>query len=550
MSTNSEPEKILIGLTVTKEADFSDWYRQVILKSELIDYTDISGCYVLRPNSYAIWEEIQTYVNSEIKKMGVKNAYFPLFISKSALETERSHIEGFEPEVAWITKSGSSILAEPLAVRPTSETSMYPLFSNWVKTHRDLPLKINQWCNVVRWEMKSCMPFIRSREFLWQEGHTCFQTKTDADAEIQQILNMYADVYENLLAVPVIQGRKSEREKFAGADYTTTVECFIPTVGKAVQGATAHCLGQNFSKMFNISIENPDQTKHFVYQNSWGLTTRSIGVMIMVNSDNKGLILPPKIAPIKVVIIPCGINSKTTTEQLELINKTCQQIHMLLNDFNIPTHIDDRDNYRVGYKFNFWEMRGIPIRIEVGLTDIKNHTVCVCRRDTGEKVNIACDISSEFIEVTNKAGGKQTIQYSSDLVAKSQVDRVERSNKTMTFYESIKDLLQQIQTNMFTKARIERDAHIIYCNDINKFINAIQKKDMCLLPWCEEIKCEEEIIGFSKKSDLTVKSLCIPFDQELAIRASGNKECTIKDDTKCFYCGNKAKSFTLFGASY
>ncbi|XWV24814.1 prolyl-tRNA synthetase [Tupanvirus deep ocean] len=524
MTQENNQNKILIGLTVNKETkSFSDWYRQTIVKSELIDYSDISGCYVLRPNAYSLWEKIQEYVNHRINKMGVRNAYFPLFVSKRALETEKSHVEGFAPEVAWVTKAGTSDLAEHIAVRPTSETIMYPHFADWIKSHRDLPLKLNQWCNVVRWEFKDCTPFIRSREFLWQEGHTCFLTKEEADIEVHQILNMYSSVYENLLAVPVIAGRKSEREKFAGGDYTTTVECYIPVVGKAVQGATSHCLGQNFSKMFGIEVEGKNGSKQFVYQNSWGITTRTIGVVTMVHGDNKGLVLPPAIAFTKVVIIPCGINSKTKKEDEDAVAKLCKYLTDYLNAADINTELDDRTNYRVGHKFNYWEMRGVPLRIEIGPKDVANGVVSVCRRDNGEKSTISC------------------------AMVKDSCDNLTINHE---FIGEITNMLNRIQSDMFDKAKIERDLNVCVCDNVTTFTSALEDKHMCLVPWCENPECEDNIVANCKKLGINMKSLCIPFDQELPIKITNDTNQTIKNYNKCFYCDNKSSSYTLFGCSF
>lgn len=516
---DTENTQILIGLTTTKEKDFSEWYRQILLKSELISYTEISGCYVIRPMAYNIWEIIQEYVNKNIKKMGVQNAYFPLFVSKEALETEKNHIENFSPEISWLTRVGETELDKPLAIRATSECIIYQHFTNWIRSHRDLPLKINQWCNVVRWEMKDCVPFIRSREFLWQEGHTCYEHKTDADKEVMEILDLYTDVYEKLLAVPVIKGKKSEREKFAGADYTTTVECFIPTVGKAVQGATSHHLGQNFSKMFNIIIENANAEKQFVFQNSWGLTTRTLGVLVQCHSDDKGLVLPPAVAPLQVVIVPCGLTAKTPKENHDAIIKQCNEICTSLNDSGIRTKLDDRTNYRVGYKFNYWEMRGVCVRIEIGPNDIKNHTVCIVKRHSGEKIiKYLCDPSL--------------------------------CNVLEELVEYIKITLAVMQHNMYCKALEERNKHICVCDCMEKFIEGIYGKNMCLVPWCEEVKCEEEIIGYCKGKELNVKSLCIPFNQNLASELTNNNCCVIDGNKKCFCCGKPAKSYTLFGSSF
>lgn len=345
------------------------------------------------------------FFDAEINNMGVEDTYFPMFVSSRVLEKEKDHIEGFAPEVAWVTKAGQSDLEEPVAIRPTSETVMYPYFAKWIRSHRDLPLKVNQWCNVVRWEFKHprmcnnclfsgcCMswidktesvenlmrykrlhaspdhhflePFIRTREFLWQEGHTAFQTKDEADAEVRQILSLYAQVYEDYLAVPVIQGVKSEKEKFAGGLYTTTVEGFIPTTGRGIQAGTSHCLGQNFSKMFNIVVEDPNAAagaseeakKLFVWQNSWGLSTRTIGIMVMIHGDDKGLVLPPKVAAIQAIVIPCGLTVKTTDEEKKMVEEAVDEVVRRLKKAGVKAKADQRENYTPGYKFNHWELR-------------------------------------------------------------------------------------------------------------------------------------------------------------------------------------------------
>ena len=302
-------KETMLGLSATKDGDFASWYTQVITLSEMIDYSDISGCYILRPWSFFIWESIQSFLDAEIKKFGVKNTYFPLFVSERALNTEKDHVEGFAPEVAWVTKSGSSDLAEPIAIRPTSETIMYPFFQKWIRSHRDLPLEINQWCNVVRWEFKDATPFLRSREFLWQEGHTAHTTYDEAQERVLSILELYKQVYEDLLAVPVVKGRKTELEKFAGGHSTTTVEAYINGSGRAIQGATSHNLGQNFGKMFKIFFEDDNGERAIPWQTSWGLTTRTIGVCVMVHGDDKGLVLPPRVAPIQVVILPIAMKN-------------------------------------------------------------------------------------------------------------------------------------------------------------------------------------------------------------------------------------------------
>lgn len=331
-------KETLLGLSAKKNEDFANWYTQAITLSEMIDYSDISGCYVLRPWSFFIWECIQTYFDAEIKKLGVKNSYFPLFVSERALMTEKDHIEGFAPEVAWVTRCGKNDLAEPIAIRPTSETIMYPFFAKWIRSHRDLPLELNQWSNVVRWEFKDATPFLRSREFLWQEGHTAHDGYESAQQRVRSILDLYALVYEYLLAVPVVKGMKTEAEKFAGAHHTTTVEAYINGSGRAIQGATSHNLGQNFGKMFKISFEDEKGEKQIPWQTSWGLTTRAIGVAVMVHGDDKGLVLPPRVAPVQAII--CPIMTKEA-DYSELV-RYCDDIRHELIKSGVRADIDDR----------------------------------------------------------------------------------------------------------------------------------------------------------------------------------------------------------------
>jgi len=366
-----------LAITVKKEENISEWYTQVIQKADMIEYTKVSGCMVFKPNSYQIWEIIQDFLNQKIKKSGVRNAYFPLLIPESLLTKEEDHVEGFTPEVAWVTHAGQSELKERLAVRPTSETVMYDAYSKWIQSYRDLPLRMNQWCNIVRWEFKHPTPFMRNREFLWQEGHTAFATKEEADKEVREILQYYADVYQELLAMPVVQGRKSVKEKFAGADYSTTVEPLAPD-GKVIQGGTSHHLGQNFSKAFDITFLDKNQKKQYVYQNSWGLSTRTIAGMIMFHSDNNGLVLPPRVAYNKVVIVPLLFKGKE-----EKVLKKAYELAETLQEFN-PI-VDDDSKLSAGFKFNKWEMQGIPLRIEIGPRDVDNNEVTIAERDTGKK---------------------------------------------------------------------------------------------------------------------------------------------------------------------
>ncbi|KAJ3074253.1 ribose-phosphate pyrophosphokinase 1, partial [Quaeritorhiza haematococci] len=451
----------------------------------MLDYYDVSGCYIIRPWAYKIWKEIQAFFGSKIEDLGVEDCYFPMFVSKRALEKEKDHIEGFAPEVAWVTKAGDSELAEHIAVRPTSETVMYPAYAEWLRSHRDLPLRLNQWCNVVRWEFKNPQPFLRTREFLWQEGHTAFLTQPEADAEVRAILDLYRRVYEELLAVPVVPGKKSEKEKFAGGLYTTTVEGFIPTTGRAIQGATSHCLGQNFSKMFNISVENENKERVFVWQNSWGITTRTIGVMVMVHGDDKGLVLPPRVASLQVVVMPVGITAKTSEEDKKKLHAKADEMTQILKEAGVRAKSDVRDNVTAGYKFNHWELRGVPLRLEVGPKDLAKNTARAVRRDNGTSTNLPLD----------------------------------------TLSTAVKSLLETIQSDMFAKAKAERDEHLVRLEAWDNFVETLDRKCLVLVPWCERIECEDDVKERSARSVSTdeaqderapsmgAKTLCIPFNQ-------------------------------------
>lgn len=504
----------LIGITAKKLEDLPSWYNQVLTKGEMLDYYDVSGCYILRPYAYKVWKELQKYFGAEIEKMGVEDVYFPMFVSQKVLEKEKDHIEGFSPEVAWVTKAGSSNLQEPIAIRPTSETVMYPYFSTWIRSHRDLPLKLNQWCNVVRWEFKHPQPFLRTREFLWQEGHTAHETKEEADKEVREILELYASVYEKLLAVPVIRGQKSEKEKFAGGLYTTTVEAFIPASGRAIQGGTSHCLGTNFAKMFDIQVETGPGKKSYVWQNSWGLTTRTIGVMVMVHGDDKGLVMPPRVAAIQVVVVPCGITAKTLPENAKLIYDKCAEISKTLEASGLRTKADVRDNVSPGNKFYHWELKGVPIRLEVGPKDIENKEVRVVRRFSGEK--------SQF--------------------------------KLENLEETIKEELERIQSAMYENAKKERDSKVVHLKKFDSdFVKALDNKCLVLAPWCEITECENFVKAESariaaeqqvddKAPSMGAKTLCIPFDQPT--------DSHIKEGKCCFACDKKAVRWTLWGRSY
>ncbi|KAM8945260.1 bifunctional glutamate/proline--tRNA ligase isoform 2-T2 [Pelodytes ibericus] len=499
-----------LGLEAKKEENLSDWYSQVITKSEMIEYYDVSGCYILRPWAFAIWESIKEFFDREIKKLGVENCYFPMFVSQAALEKEKTHIADFAPEVAWVTRSGKTELAEPIAVRPTSETVMYPAYAKWVQSHRDLPIKLNQWCNVVRWEFKHPQPFLRTREFLWQEGHTAFATREEAAEEVLQILEFYSRVYEDLLAIPVVKGRKTEKEKFAGGDYTTTVEAFISASGRAIQGATSHHLGQNFSKMFEIVFEDPKTPgeKQYAYQNSWGLTTRTIGVMTMVHGDNMGLVLPPRVACVQVIIIPCGITNTLSEEDKDVLLKKCNQYLKRLLNVDVRARTDLRDNYSPGWKFNHWELKGVPIRLEVGPRDVKNSQFVAVRRDTGEKLTISED------QTENK----------------------------------LKGILEEIHSNLYNRALNDLTSHMVVANTMEEFQKQLDSGKIVQIPFCGEMDCEDWIKKTTARDQdlepgapsMGAKSLCIPFKPLKEL--SGGAKCI---------CDKKpAKYYTLFGRSY
>ena len=479
--SDNKPER----LDVKKEDDFSEWYTQVITKSELISYSNVSGCYVFKPRSYQIWEKIQNYFNREIKKKGVKNAYFPMLIPERLLQKEEEHVEGFSPEVAWVTHSGSSELNERLAIRPTSETIMYDSYKDWIRSYNDLPLKINQWCNIVRWEFNNPVPFLRSREFLWQEGHTVFSNKKDAEDETKDILQLYKQVFEDLLAVPVFDGEKSENERFAGAEFTLSVETFLPS-GKAIQGATSHHLGQNFSKSFDITFTDENSEEKYAWQNSWGISTRSIGTMVMMHSDNRGLVLPPKVASPQVVIVPI-IFKDSKKEVIDACNKVNDMF-----DEDIEILFDNRDSYSAGWKFNEWEMKGVPIRIEIGPRDVKNNKAVLVRRDTGEKIVV----KQEEIKV------------------------------------KVKELLEEIHNNLLENARDYIKENTVETDNFDEFKKAIENKKLVKSKWCGSKECEELI----KHESGGAKSLNMSFEDD----AKG----------KCIHCDKDAKRYTYFAKSY
>ncbi|MDP3990681.1 MAG: proline--tRNA ligase [archaeon] len=475
------------GITVSREDDFSEWYTQVIQKADLADYSSVSGCIVYKPGSYSIWEIIKSVTDAKFKAIGVKNAYFPLFIPEKLLQKEKDHVEGFSPEVAWVTHAGDTKLKERLAVRPTSETIMYESYSKWIRSHNDLPLRINQWNNVVRWEFKHPTPFLRGREFLWNEGHTCFATKEEAEAEQEQIIGIYNDVCQNYLALPSLIGKKSEKEKFAGAEYTVSMEFLMPN-GKSIQGPDFHHDGQNFAKAFEISFMDKNDEKQYVWQNTWAISTRMLGVLFAIHGDDKGLVLPPKIAPTQVVIVPI-IFDKTKKAVL----KEAENIKVKLEKIGVSVNLDVRENYSPGWKFNEWEVKGIPIRIELGPRDLENKQVMIARRDTNEKKAV-------------KLG---------------DVGKV------------VPELLEKMQSDLFNKAEKYLKSSIIKVETRKDAEKVLKDNKIFFAPWCGSVKSEEEF-----KEKMGAKSLNSPF-----------KQPSLKDK-KCFLGCGEAKSWFYFGKSY
>jgi prolyl-tRNA synthetase len=476
------------GVTVKKNVDFSEWYVEVVLKAGLADYAPVKGCMIIREDAYAVWEKIQEIVNMKIKATGHKNVYFPMFIPESFLKKEAEHFEGFTPEVAWITQGGDSPLEERLAVRPTSETIMYATFSKWIRSWRDLPLKINQWCNIVRWETKATKLFLRTREFLWQEGHTAHATSEEAEAEVMYALNEYKDVIENYLAIPVLIGTKSESEKFAGALYTTALESIMPD-GKALQMGTSHNLGQHFAKVFDVKFIGEDEKDHYVWQTSWGITTRLIGAMVMVHGDDKGLIMPPKVAPVQVVIVPIPFKGA----EPEAIAAKAKEIAEILKAKGISVVLDDRNEYTPGWKFHQWELKGVPIRIEIGPRDLKQQQVVMVRRDTCQKTPV----------------------------------------KEQDILATVEKLLQEIQDNIFAKAKAILQDKTTPVQSYEEFKKTLEEKGGFIkAAWCLSPDCE------AKVKDETGATIRVrPFQKE-------------EPTNNCVVCGQKAKEMVYFARSY
>ena len=463
---------------LTKRAEnYSQWYNDLVVKADLAEQSPVRGCMVIKPYGYAIWEKMQQQLDKEFKKAGVQNAYFPLLIPKSFFSREAEHVQGFAKECAVVThyrlkenEDGSDVVVDPsakleeeLIIRPTSETIIWNTYKGWIKSWRDLPIMCNQWCNVMRWEMRT-RPFLRTSEFLWQEGHTAHATKEEAEAEAQKMLKVYADFAEKWMAVPVIQGVKSETERFAGALDTYTIEAMMQD-GKALQSGTSHFLGQNFAKSFDVTFLNKENKPEYVWATSWGVSTRLMGALIMVHSDDNGLVLPPNLAPIQVVMIPIYKND----EQLNAIREKLQPVIRELQAAGVSVKLDDSDNKRPGFKFADYELKGVPVRLAMGARDLENNTIELMRRDTLEKENVSFDNIAQHVT----------------------------------------KLLADIQNNLFEKARRYRDAHIYECDNYDEFRTKVKDGGFFLCHWDGTAETEAKI---KEETQATIR--CIPFGYE------------------------------------
>ena len=475
-------EKKLVEAITSMDEDFAQWYTDVVKKAELTDYSSVRGCMILRPAGYAIWENIQKELDRRFKEIGVENVYMPLFIPESLLQKEKDHVEGFAPEVAWVTQGGLDPLPERLCVRPTSETLVCDLYSNIIHSYRDLPKVYNQWCSVVRWE-KTTRPFLRSMEFLWQEGHTAHATAEEAEERTIQMLNVYADFCEQVLAIPMIKGRKTDKEKFAGAEATYTIEALMHD-GKALQSGTSHNFGDGFAKAFGVQYTDANNKLQYVHQTSWGMSTRIIGAIIMVHGDDSGLVLPPRIAPTQVMIIP--INQKK-----EGVLEKAQEIKAALSE-KFTVKLDD-SNKNPGWKFSEQEMRGIPVRIEIGPKDIEAGQAVIVRRDNREKTVVSLD----------------------------------------NITEAVGEILEKMQADMLAKATAHRDANTHEAHNWEEFTDILTRKQGFIKAmWCGDRACEEAI-----KDETGATTRCMPFEQE-----------HLSD--VCVHCGKPAKTMVYFGKAY
>jgi len=476
-----------VGITVKKSVDFSDWYTQCVIKSGIADYSPGKGFIILRPYGYAIWENIKEILDYQFKKTGHKNGFLPVLIPESLLTVEKNHFEGFMPEVYWVTKSGNNDLGEKLAVRPTSETLAYSMFSKWISSYRDLPLKLNFWNSALRAEIKSTKPLIRNSEFLWQEGHTAHSNEKEASDEVRMILNLYKMLIEEYLAIPTVSGLKTDKEKFVGANYTTCLESLMPD-GKALQMATSHNLAQNFSKPFEIKFLDKDSAEHLVWQTSWGISWRVIGALIMVHGDDKGLILPPKISPTQVIIVPIYKD-----ESKEIVKQKAYELENKLKDSNIRAYTDDRDEYTSGWKFNEWEMKGVPLRVNIGIRDIREEQVELITRDTRERFYVK----------------------EKDLL-----------NETLS-------ILENIQSNMYHLAKNYLVTNTRNATRLDELLSMLDSSGgFVACSWCGKRECEDLV-----KEKTTADIRIIPFN-------------TKRNISSCIACGKEGTTEVYFGRAY
>lgn len=476
-----------IGITVKKNEDFSEWYTQVVIKAQLTDYAPVKGLIVLRPYGYSIWEFLKSSIDQKLKTTDHENAFLPVLIPESLLSKESTHFAGFTPEVFWVTHSGDTQIGDRLALRPTSETLAYSMYSKWIKSWRDLPLKINFWNSALRAEIKSTKPFLRTSEFLWQEGHTVHSTSEEAEKEVMTILDIYRKTVEEELAIPVILGKKSEKEKFVGAVYTTTMESIMPD-GKALQMGTSHFLGQNFSKPFDVKFLDKQNIETFAWQTSWGVSWRLIGALIMVHGDDKGLVLPPRVAPIQVVIVPIY----SSQSDKDAILEKSRSVKETLAKSGLRVYVDSRDEFTPGYKFHDWEMKGVPLRIEIGPKDLAKNKMVLVRRDNWKKSDVP-------------------------------FDNVE---------DSINKVLNDIQHDLFEKANKLLKERTKNVNDFDEFKKEIECGMFLYSPWCGDQKCEE-IVKEATGADIRV----IPFDGK-------------RSGAPCIVCKNPSRTDVIFARGY
>ena len=475
-----------VGITVSKNDDFSEWYTQVVLKAKLADYAPVKGLIVLRPDGNSIWESLKTTFDKKFAKNGIRNGFLPVLIPESLLGKEQKHFAGFNPEVFWVTHSGTNEVGDRLALRPTSETLAYTLYSKWIQSWRDLPLKINFWNTALRAEIKATKPFLRTSEFLWQEGHTVHVTQEEAEEEVMKILEIYKNTVEEELAIPVTTGKKSEKEKFVGAVYTTTMESIMPD-GKALQMGTSHFLGQNFSKPFEVKFADKDNVEHFAWQTSWGVSWRLIGAMIMVHGDDQGLSLPPKVAPIQVVIVPIYKNE----EMKNIVISKANEIRDDIEKLGFRVHVDEREGISPGYKFNDWEMKGVPLRIEIGPKDIEKQSFVLAKRIEKEKINIS------FNEISK-----------------------------------ISEILEEIQATMLKNAQEKAQENTFEISEYSEFKEKIEQGGFIYAPWCGALECEEKI-----KEDTGADIRVIPFNSE-------------NTTANCIFCKKTSQSIPIFARGY